>query len=605
MTAKRKYLIMILALILFQLIGQVYSQPLTFKTKESVLKSANWLLKNQEGNGEFKAPSARSVKENDPLILACASIVLLEAYKLSGEEVFLDGANKTLKLLRNWQNPDGSWSDRSVFLAGGTYYPIVSFAKYEIYTGKRSYRATLTKAVNYLINYAGERGEKQPYLFELAEYIYAVLLAWKATNNESYFKTAKKWISTLINGFNSRQGAWFTKKSVEGVGWGPQGMWDAALPALIATVYEDDNLTKCLNTSIEWAYKHLLGFEKGAYKPSFLEAPLILSGKELTDTVNVYPHFSAEFLILSSILSDKRANETVEWLLSMQAPTGGFFYFKKPTGEIENETYIWDTFWVVQGLSIYLNEKCRREAYVKLKEAEEMVKEAEKGTNVSQAEKYLIKALNAFKKMNYELSLNYSEAAIKEIEKSEEAYFLIKKAMLYLENTSAAGINTTTFREEIKKEKIKYDLGLFDETIKETNEIINQIREALDLKRNRTLKHLTEIKNLICNSTNQARNFTAAKKYLEEAYKFFKKGNYSEAEKYATKAEKSALQELKMKRNILNITILIPLIVIPLTVIALTRRKRGGKKKITLIETKPEYREILQKYIFLREEEEK
>ncbi len=177
--------------------------------------------------------------------------------------------------------------------------------------------------------------------------------------------------------------------------------------------------------------------------------------------------------------------------------------------------------------------------------------------------------------------------------------------MLYLENTSAAGINTTTFREEIKKEKIKYDLGLFDETIKETNEIINQIREALDLKRNRTLKHLTEIKNLICNSTNQAGNFTAAKKYLEEAYKFFKKGNYSEAEKYATKAEKSALQELKMKRNILNITILIPLIVIPLTVIALTRRKRGGKKKITLIETKPEYREILQKYIFLREEEEK
>ncbi len=605
MSIRKGCLIVILVLFFIQLCGQVYSQPLTSKAVESILRSANWLLENQGGNGGFMVQMASNVKKNDPLILACASIVLLEAYKLSHEERFLYGANKTLQLLGNWQNSDGSWSDRSIFLAGGTYYPIASFAKYELYTGKLNYRPMLVKAVNYLINYTGKYGEKQPYIFELAEYTYAVLLAWRATNNTFYLETAEKWINTLIKGFNAKEGAWFTK--IAWLGWGPQGMWDAALPALILTVYESNELRKCLNISIEWAYKHLLAFEGGAYKASFLYAPLIISGREVTDAVNAYPHFSAEFLILSSVLSDERADETVKWLLSMQAPNGGFFYLKKPNGEVENETFIWDTFWVVQGLCTYIDETYKRMASAELKNAEKVVKEAEEAEiNVLKGKKYLSEALKAYEKLNYELSLNYTRAAIKTTIESRKAFRLLKTATSYMENASIIGVNITRFEKEIEEARGKYGLGMYDEAIKKADETIKEIREAVNLRRNETLRVLKETENFIYNSMEKGGNFSIAKKHLEEAYKLFEEGRYTEARDLAEEARKAALQELKGERNMINIQSLVLLLLTPTVVITLIftlTRERWRRREKATVKVQTEYKALLQKYIVLEEEE--
>ncbi len=44
---------------------------------------------------------------------------------------------------------------------------------------------------------------------------------------------------------------------------------------------------------------------------------------------------------------------------------------------MENGTFIWDTFWVVQGLCTYVDETYKRMASAELKNTEKVVKEAE------------------------------------------------------------------------------------------------------------------------------------------------------------------------------------------------------------------------------------
>ncbi len=61
----------------------------------------------------------------------------------------------------------------------------------------------------------------------------------------------------------------------------------------------------------------------------------------------------------------------------------------------------------------------------------------------------------------------------------------------------------------------------------------------MNLRRNETLQVLKETENFIFNSMEKGGNFSIAKKHLEEAYKLFEEGRYTEARNCVEEARKS------------------------------------------------------------------
>ena len=577
---------------------------------QSLIKTGNWLLFHQNPDGSFSVSMDHvSPGYQDALLLGCAAIILLDTYRLTREPSYLEAAERTLDLLVEWQQGDGSWGARTHYTVGGVYYPLAAFAKHEIYTKSGRYVEPLHLAAQKLISSVGEWQPKIQYTFEVGEYTYVLLLAWRATGEEDYRVVAERWIYFLSSkaAFDHGQGAWNTLIS----GVGPQGMWDAALPALPLLVIEDEVLFSLANKSARWALKKLTAGEPGAFVaatevPSHQRA---LVDAVYTDTTNAYPHFSGEFLLLATILGLKEeAESTAIWLMSMQAPSGGFYFRKHPDGSIDDRVFLWDSFWAFFGLYEYLMRRLREVARLKLSAVEEEISQvASQGADTSVARDLLGEALIALGEEDYVEVMRLADSINRSLSESLAAFIELGAAENILRRAENEGVNVTDLRSSLSTAKGAYLAGNYTQALELARAVFTAANLSLSELRRQAESAVLEAKAAVEQAASLGINVSSAQSYLAMAEDALSVNLFSEAIRMAAVARDLALASMgtappPTQAGGLSLGAL----AIPLAVaagaaavavsLALLRRKPTPK------EVKP-LEDILDKYVILVEEE--
>lgn len=573
----------------------------------SIVRVADWLVNNQNPDGTFNLKmSYRNGYYQDALILGCAAIVLLDAYHITDDTRYLEAANLTLTLLAEWQELEGDWSSRSHYAAGGVYYPIMAFAKFQIYTNNDVFMENMLRAADSLIRLAEEKSIRHYYVFEMGERSYALLLVWKATNITRYKGVARRWIRFLEEeAFDHEAGAWNTRID----GKGPQGMWDAVLPALPLLASNYIVLRELANRSFFWALENLSSFEPGAYTPSSPAGEISLSDEVYRDEVNAYPHFVAEFLILASILGrEAEAREAAEWLLSMQAPDGGFYFRKRPDGSIEREEYVWDSFWVAFGLYTYLQMRMPEELGSLISLMTSEVQTAEfSGVDTTLCRYYLSMAQECLNLGKYLKALDYIQMANNTLASSRKTLETINEVESMISQAKMSGANVTEAENKLSQALEHYRSGDYEKGLElalEAEKIANLSLMEIKSEANRILN---ETRSLIDERAATGMNVTEAEILLEEAFRLFSQGNYSGAIEVAKMAQESAMAVSSAgegNKMIVTIGGIIGVAALSTLGVLVFRRREARKRELEMREFMEKFEELLDKYVVLTEWEE-
>jgi len=506
----------------------------------SLERAGNWLMSNQNPDGTFSVQMDHVTPGyQDALLLGCAAMMLLDTYRLTKNATYLEAAERTLDLLTEWQQGDGSWGSRTHYTVGGVYYPIAAFAKHELYTHSGRYTEPLRMAVDKLISSVGEWNPKVHYIFEVGEYAYALLLAWRATGEEDYADVAESWIDFLTSrsAFDHSWGAWNTLVS----GVGPQGMWDAVLPTLPLLLVEDDDLLSLANESAQYALKRLSSDEPGAFVAS-----AVVSGSEgallddvYTDTENAYTHFSGEFLLLATIVGlDDQAERTAEWLMSMQSREGGFYFRRSPNGSIDDRIFLWDSFWAFFGLYEFLCKRLVSVAEVKLYEAESAVGEVgASGADTSVAENLLNRARQALQEEDYVEALLLAEQINGTLVESLTALESIYVAENLLREADRAGINVTDLRNSLSAAKEAYLSGNYTLTMEIARAVTKTANISVTQLRDQAKAMVMGAVAAIERAKSMGSDVSKAQAYLAVAEEALSSGLFSEAIRMAAVAK--------------------------------------------------------------------
>ncbi|RLG53735.1 MAG: hypothetical protein DRO00_03140 [Thermoproteota archaeon] len=597
----------VLILLVFQNSAVVILGNTSEDALNSILKVADWLVANQNLDGTFNLEMSHMHSEyQDAMILGCAAIVLLETYQITEDYKYLKAANLTLTLLANWQEIDGDWSSHSRYAAGGVYYPIMAFAKFQIYTGSDFFMDNMIRAAESLIKLAEEKSVRYYYVFEMGERSYALLLVWKATNISRYKKIANKWVRFLVEeAFDHKAGSWNTRID----GKGPQGMWDVVLPTLPLLVSNYVTLRELANLSFYWALENLSSFEPGAYVPASPRGEMVLSNDVYRDQTNAYPHFVAEFLILATVLGrDAEAREAVEWLISMQAPDGGFYFRKNPDGSIDKREYVWDSFWAFFGLHTYLQRKMPEELGSLISEMESQIQTAEaQGINTSIPRKYLMLAQESLNSEKYLKAMNCLQKANRTLKDSSEAFDTINEVKSLISSIKEKGANVSAAELKLGEAINAYNKGDYDackELALNAENLANLSLLELKLEAFRVLE---DVRAFLNETASTGLNLTEAEILFSEALKLYSEGNYTGAIELAKSARQMAIEALSLteakKTRFLAVGIIVSAIVSILSIV-IWRRHEAKRKELEMKEFIEEFGDVLEKYVILLEKEE-
>ncbi len=564
----------------------VLSDP-TEDALNCILRAADWLVINQNPDGTFNLKMSPMHSEyQDALILGCAAIILLEAYQISDDLKYLEAANLTLSLLASWQEIDGDWSGHSRYAAGGVYYPIMAFAKFQIYTGSETYMDNMIGAAESLIKLAEEKSVRYYYVFEIGERSYALLLVWKATNISRYEKIANKWVRFLVEeAFDHEAGAWNTRID----GKGPQGMWDVTLPALPLLVSNYVTLRELANLSFYWALENLSSFEPGAYVPASPRGEMVLSNNVYRDQTNAYPHFVAEFLILATILGrEKEAREAVEWLISMQAPDGGFYFRKSPDGSIDKRKYVWDSFWAVFGLYTYLQSEMPEKVGSLISKMASQVQEAEtRGVNASIARNYLLLAQQSLDSKKYLKALSYIQKANSTLRASSEAFGTINEAKSLISSIKEKGVNVSEAELKLEEAIEAYNRGDYEACIELALSAKDLANSSLLQLKSEAYTVLEEVRAFLNETATAGFNLTEVEILFAEALRLYSEGNCTGAIELAKTTKEMAIEiinrrEAEKKRLLTLFFIGITGTAIATTSIVILKRQKEKEKELEM-----------------------
>ncbi len=577
---------------------------------QSLIRTGNWLLFHQNPDGTFSVSMDHvSPGYQDALLLGCAAIILLDTYRLTKEPAYLEAAERTLDLLVEWQQGDGSWGARTRYTVGGVYYPLAAFAKHEIYTKSGRYVEPLRLAAQKLISSVGEWQPKTQYVFEVGEYTYVLLLAWRATGEEDYRVVAERWIHFLSSraAFDHSQGAWNTFIS----GIGPQGMWDAALPALPLLVIEDEALFPLANKSARWALKKLSAGEPGAFVAATEVPPhrRALVDAVYTDTANAYSHFSGEFLLLATILGlEEEAESTATWLMSMQAPSGGFYFRKHSDGSIDDRVFLWDSFWAFFGLYEYLMRRLEEVARLKLSAVEEEISlVASQGADTSVARELLDEAMTALGEEDYVEVLRLTDSINRSLSESLDAFIELGAAESILRKAERGGVNVTDLQSSLSIAKGAYIAGNYTQALELARAVFTAANLSLSELRRQAESAVLEAKAAVEQAASLGIDVSSAQSYLAMAEDALSVELFSEAIHMAAVARDLALASMASappptQAGGLGLGALAIPLAIAVGAAAVAISLALLRRKPTPREVKP-LEDILDKYVILVEEE--
>ena len=561
-------------LILIVLTGCYNSVEAFDEAYMSLLSLSNWLLSVQDGSGVFNVPYSQEFPGyKDALILGYAAMVLLDVYKLTHSPEYLEAANKTLNLLLGWQTREGGWPDHTKFGMEGIFYPLMAYSKYKIYTGSSTYDNVTLKAAYRLLSLIKSSGVR--YVFEAGEYCYALHLAWEATGNPEVRESAVDVLSLIVESFDGEAGAWNTDLG----GNGPAGIWDAVLPALPLLNSGNDTLRAMAAKSREWAYENLRSVELGGYKACIVTSEVVVTLEAYIDIENTYTHFTAEYLILSSILGHNSSLEALNWLLAMQSDEGGFYYRKTYTGVTDERVYLWDSLWAGFGLVVFLNKMGRQyyqDSRMKLLTEVEGFERA--GVWVNDTLKLISEADVLLGDGLIPAALQKLSQAINELNKSHNAFTEISRFENMTVDMDRRGCNVSHLSAIVSKCWKLYNRGMLNEATIIARQGVVEAERAEVEARAAARARIDRASQAVSKALKYGVRVDMAECYLSIAFSSYYEGNYTSAIKYAEMAEELAMDRLNSRLNTLKYLLTLAVGAFAVTLILIFQRRRSPKQ---------------------------
>ncbi len=535
----------------------------------SLISLSNWLLSVQDDTGLFNTLYSREYPcYRDALILGYAAMVLLEVYRLTRSPEYLDAANKTLSLLLEWQSGEGGWPGHTKFGMEGIFYPLMAYSKYKIYTGSGIYDNVTLKAALRLSNLIRRKGVK--YVFEAGEYCYALQLAWEATGNPEVRESAADVLSLIVESFDGEAGAWNTDLN----GNGPAGIWDAALPALPLLNSGNDTLKAMAAKSMEWAYENLRSAELGGYRACIVTSEVVVTLEAYMDVENTYTHFTAEYLILSSILGHNSSLEALNWLLGMQSDEGGFYYRKTYTGVADERIYLWDSLWAGFGLVVFLNRMggvYYHDFRVKLLGEVDRLKRA--GLWVNDTLKLISEADSLLREGLIPSALQKLGQAAGELNKSYNAFTEISRFENMTVDMDMRGCNVSHLYAMVSKCWKLYNRGMLHEATMIVRQGVIEAERAEGEARAAARARIERASQAVSKALKYGVRVDMAECYLSIAFSSYYEGKYTSAIGYAKMAEDLAMDRLNSRINTLKYLLTLSAGAFTLTLILVSRRR--------------------------------
>ncbi len=571
---------------------------------ESVLiRTADWLSAHQNPNGTFTLNMTFENGEyQDVIVLGCAAVILLEVYHITGNKSYLQCANNTLSLIAEWQNYNGGWSGHTYFTAEGIYYPLVAFSKFKLYTGDERYDVNIKAAARRLIYIVGRRYVEYPYVFELGEHIYAMLLAWLATGEDDYKAAADLWVETLIGEFDYEAGAWNTMLD----GSGPQGMWDASVPCLPLLVWDYPELMVQAEQALSWASS--LEVAPGGYTASHPEGDMVIKAAKWSDRDRAYSHYTGEFLLLASVTGRfEEAGEAFSWLVQMQSPEGGFYFRSTLDGVVDKRLFVWDTYWAFIGILTYLRETLRVRVEEMVGGLNEGLGVVEGVVNTSIVVSRIREAEDLLSKGRYFEAYRAASEANESLWLLLDAYGVYKECMENVSRLSETGVNLTGAYVALEESKRCLMSGDLEEARVYAQLACRQAGDAVMAARREAGDKIGRARLLMEQASSMGLDVSEVSYYVGMAEESFNSGKYSLAISYADQAivELESLISSSQGGG-LGFTGYIRFLIVPAAVMAIVllvyRFKLSGREKA--LRELEKYRYLMDKYIILRREKE-
>ena len=351
--------------------------------ERAIVANADWFVSKQRADGAIDADGDEFYGlRGDATLVGHAVSVRMLAYSLVGEERYLESARDSVRWLAERQDSQGGWSRHSAFTLDGAQCVFEGLDTYERLSADATFHPNLERAANRMVN-----GTVTPdgrlllrNVIELGEYAHFCLLAWKSTGRDSYRTAADILLSHITTNFEASEGFWypydrdvslptlrpviapflrlpFELFELKGrpvarlsqrllrfaVGHNhPQYAMslmdaEALLDTLDASISLPD-LERQTRAAITWAHKYC----SGPFPGSLVESRSIPRRerayplKLINDTTMAATWPTTCLLLAYCGLDDPAlrddADQTAQWLVSIQDHTGGFRNFQRPDG---------------------------------------------------------------------------------------------------------------------------------------------------------------------------------------------------------------------------------------------------------------------------------
>ncbi len=545
------------------------------KAYSSLLSLSNWLLSVQDSSGMFNVLYSQEFPNyKDALILGYAAMILLDAYKLTQVPEYMEAANRTLRLLTEWQTEEGGWPSHTKFNMEGIFYPLMAYSKYKMYTGSGAYENSTLKAALRLSNLIKSIGVK--YVFEAGEYCYALQLAWMATGNPEVQASAEEILGLIVESFDVEAGAWNT----DVYGNGPAGIWDAVLPALPLLNSGNAILKGIAAKSMEWAYKNLRSVELGGYRACIVTSEIVVTLEAYIDVENTYTHFTAEYLILSSTLGHNSSLEALNWLLEMQSDEGGFYYKRTYTGVRDERIYLWDSLWAGFGLVVFLNrmgDQYYQNSRSKLLAEVDRLRRI--GVWVNDTLKLIAEADSLLGEGLIHSAFQMLEQSYDKLNRSYEAFIEIGRFENLTVDMDSRGCNVSHLFAMVGKCWKLYNLGMMYEAVTIARQGMFEAERVEAEARTAARNIIDQASQAISKALRYRVKVDMAECYLSIAFSSYYEGNYTHAIKYARMAEELAMERLKSRLNTLKYLLTLAIGALAVTLTLGFRRGRKHPKE--------------------------
>lgn len=364
------------------------------RIKGAIVENAKWFDSLQDDEGFIRAPADEYYGiSGDASLIGHSVSVRVYSWKLTGNDSFLNSARRSLEWLADRQDERGGWRHHAGYALDAAQCVMEGFCTHERLTGDRRFHENLVRAADRMIAGTVDPTGKLRIgnLTECGEYAHFAYLAWKQTGLERHRKGGEQILRVIEENFDEREGFWNTAvepevlpllKAVKPIlnpilragtyhldlkgktiakisehllplvmkGNGPQyalGLMDAE------TLLDEEmgrlefpKLRRQTARALEWAQRNCAGPAAG----SLTESKPVPKGegvyplKAINDFENASLMPTATYLLALVGMDEpdkyeKRARETVDWILKMQDKDGGFWTHQSPDGRRYGKKY--------------------------------------------------------------------------------------------------------------------------------------------------------------------------------------------------------------------------------------------------------------------------